>query len=64
MEVEAARNAIDVKYFACEIKSWTGAALKGIGVDGRKGDASAGDEFVLEGGTAGNLVLVVGEHVD
>ena len=64
MEIEAARNAVDVKHFACKIKRWTGTALKGIGVDGRKGDASASDEFVLEGGATGNLILVVGEHVD
>ena len=64
LEIEAARNAVDVKHFAYKIKRWTGTALKGIGVDGRKGDASASDEFVLEGGTTGNLILVVGEHVD
>ena len=64
LKIEAARNAVDVKHFACKIKSWTGAALKGIGVDGRKGDASASDEFVLEGGATGNLILVVGKHVD
>ena len=64
LEVEAARDAIDIEDLSCEIDVGEVFAFEGVGIDSREIDAATGDEFVLEGGTACNLVGIVAEGVD
>ena len=61
LEVESSGYAVDVEYFAGEIEVGTMAALEGGWIHGGDGDASAGDELVLEGRTGGDGVGVGGE---
>ena len=64
MEVEAARDAVDIEELTGEVEVGAVATLKGRGVDAAEGDAAAGDELVLEGGAGGDGVGVGGEEGD
>lgn len=63
LEIKAAGNAIDIEDLSREVNAGEVFAFKGIGVDSGEVDTTTGDELVLEGGTAGYLVVVVAEDV-
>ena len=57
LEIEAARDAVNVQQFASEKKSWTNSALHGLEADFAEANAAAGDEFVLVQAFARHLKL-------
>ena len=63
LEIKAASDAINIEDLSREIDAGEVFAFKGVGIDSGEVDASTGDELVLEGGTAGYLVLVVAKGV-
>ena len=63
LEIKAASDAINIEDLSREIDAGEVFAFKGVGVDSGEVDASTSDELVLEGGTAGYLILVVAKGV-
>lgn len=58
LEIKAAGNCIDIKYFSGEEKAGVLPALHSPGIDFGKGDPAAGDEFLLETAHAGQRIVI------
>ena len=63
LEIEAASDAVDIKYLASEIEVWHYPALECCRIDTLKGNTPTGNKFVLEGGSSGNMIIVITQHI-